>query len=408
MKLSSYLCFLLCYSVLFCSAGSDAVPVKTYKIYHDADYSINRDAALAMKIGLLTALSEFDSQALGYRFEIVEKNHRANANRSYSHFKQFQKDDDALFILGGLHSPPYIKYRDYINENKIPLMIPWAAGGPITRYPSDNNWIFRLSIDDSIAGQKISEYAISQLQCKKPHLFLEQTPWGKSNHKTMSEYLNGKVAFGVSWFGWNTKQHTANIEIRNAVSGGSDCIILVANYTESKHILNAMASLPQGGRVPIVSHWGLTGGDVNTLMTKQVKKNVKLSFIQSCFDFSERWQTSLSVDVLARVKNMFPDAIGPYGDVKAQAGLVHAFDLGRIISQALQQITMTDDMQANRTKLKRALEDIKRPIPGLIKDYKKPFSQWSQTITDAHEALKLEDFCMAEYDAVNRIMVSPN
>ncbi|MBU2881205.1 ABC transporter substrate-binding protein [Psychrosphaera sp. B3R10] len=403
MKLSTYL-----FMLVFFSSLSVASPIKTYKIYHDADYSINRDAALAMKIGLLTALSEFDSEPLGYRLEIVEKNHRGNANRSFSHFKQFEKDDDALFVLGGVHSPPYIQHREYINQSRIPLLIPWAAGGPITRYPSDNNWVFRLSIDDSIAGQRIGEYAIGQLQCKKPHLFLEDTQWGKSNYKTISEYLDGKVTYGISWFGWNTKQNTANIEIRNAVVGGSDCIILVSNYTESKHFLKAMALLPKADRVPIVSHWGLTGGDAEELMTKQIKENVTLSFIQSCFGFSGGWQTPFSLDVHARVKKMFPAAIGKKDEVKAQAGFVHAYDLGRIVTQALQQITMTDDMPSNRDKFKSALESIERPIRGLIKEYNKPFTQWRQTKTDAHEALKLENFCMAEFDQFNRIMVLPN
>ncbi|MDC2888397.1 hypothetical protein [Psychrosphaera algicola] len=69
---------------------------------------------------------------------------------------------------------------------------------------------------------------------------------------------------------------------------------------------------------------------------------------------------------------------------------------------------MTDDMPSNRDKFKSALESIERPIRGLIKEYNKPFTQWRQTKTDAHEALKLENFCMAEFDQFNRIMVLPN
>jgi len=52
---------------------------------------------------------------------------------------------------------PYIKNRGLINKNNIPLLVPWAAGGPITRYPQSDNWVFRLSIDDSKAGIRISE-----------------------------------------------------------------------------------------------------------------------------------------------------------------------------------------------------------------------------------------------------------
>ncbi len=37
-----------------------------------------------------------------------------------------------------------------------------AAAGPITRYPSDAHWIFRLSVDDTKAGYVIARYAIEE------------------------------------------------------------------------------------------------------------------------------------------------------------------------------------------------------------------------------------------------------
>ena len=42
----------------------------------------------------------------------------------------------------------------------------------------------------------------------------------------------------------------------------------------------------------------------------------------------------------------------------------------------------------------------------LIKTYHKPFSSWSPAQDDAHEALGLEDFCMARFDEQNHIIVN--
>jgi branched-chain amino acid transport system substrate-binding protein len=140
------------------SASSFAVDLhtdRTIKIYHDADYSNHESSALSMMMGLNTALDEVGFQLQGYRLELVPKNHRGNSARSKQHMKEFIEDPDALFILGGLHSPPYIRYRDYINENQVLLLIPWAAGGPITRYDQGLNWVFRLSIDDTKAGYRM-------------------------------------------------------------------------------------------------------------------------------------------------------------------------------------------------------------------------------------------------------------
>ena len=70
-----------------------------------------------MKMGLMSALAQINNQIQGYQLVFVEKDHRGNSNRSLLHMKQFLEDPDAIAMLGGLHSPPYIKYRDFINEN---------------------------------------------------------------------------------------------------------------------------------------------------------------------------------------------------------------------------------------------------------------------------------------------------
>jgi branched-chain amino acid transport system substrate-binding protein len=177
--------FFTSFSALATTSDSD----KTLIIYHDADYSVNKVSAKAMKMGLLTAFDEVDNEIQGFHLTVKEKNHRGNIKRSLLSMKKFMKDEKALFILGGLHSPPYIKNRAFINENHIPLLVPWAAGGPITRYPNVDNSVFRLSIDDTKAGIRISEFALNKLSCKNPHLLLEDTPWGKSNQRTMSSFL---------------------------------------------------------------------------------------------------------------------------------------------------------------------------------------------------------------------------
>jgi branched-chain amino acid transport system substrate-binding protein len=113
-----------------------------------------------------------------------------------------------------------IKNRDFINENKALTLVPWAAAGFITRYPSKENWIFRLSIDDSRAGSTIIDYAMTQQQCKKPHLLLEKTPWGDANLKTMSAALksHGVEKHEISRFSWSVKAKGAAIAIDEIVS----------------------------------------------------------------------------------------------------------------------------------------------------------------------------------------------
>lgn len=376
-------------------------------IYHDADYSVNQSSALAMKMGMLTALAEVEHQVNGYKLKLVEKDHRGNIRRSKHNFAQFLQDPKALFVLGGLHSPPYIKNAAYINDNQVPLLVPWAAAGPISRYPGKVNSVFRLSVDDTFAGSRLSQFALTNKQCQRPHLLLENTPWGKSNEHTMSAYLNSKVPITISWFEWNMQASAAKVLLRNAMSEGADCFLLVANYPESKVFFNAMLTFELAERKPFISHWGLTGGDTNALMTKEVRAGIDLSFIQSCFTFYQNSQPQVKA-VVDRAKELFPTAFASPQTLASPAGFVHAYDLGKVAIQALQQISLSGDIEQDRANFRKSLENLTAPVQGLIKRYQKPFAPWTKSQPNNHEALTLADFCMASYGDNNEIKIVPN
>ena len=403
MRISTYACVFM-----FWAFFVNASDPKTLVIYHDADYTQNFSSANAMKMGMLTALDEVDNKIQGFNIELVEKNHRGNIKRSLATMKQFLNDENALFVLGGLHSPPYIKNRGFIVQNGIPLLVPWAAGGPITRFPSEDNSVFRLSIDDTKAGIRMSKFALNQLACKAPHLLLENTPWGKSNQVTISGYLKDKVPYKISWFDWGTKQNVARIMLRNIQAEKHDCIFLVANFSESSQFINAMLSMETSKRLPIISHWGVTGGDVDTIFNEQTREKISFNFIQSCYSLSSAEQSPFQQNVLVNAKQLFPQFMSDPKMIKSPAGFIHAYDLGRIAISALKQITLTGDMQQDRKQLKTALENLNQPVQGLIKTYEKPFSSWSDSDTDAHEALGLDNFCMAKFGKYNSIEVNAN
>ena len=392
------------------SFAADLDTDRTIKIYHDADYSNHESSALAMMMGLNTALDEVGFQLQGYRLELVPKNHRGNSVRSKQHMKEFIEDPDALFILGGLHSSPYIRYRDYINENQVLLLIPWAAGGPITRYDQGLNWVFRLSIDDTKAGYRMIQYAHDKKSCKTPHLLLEDTPWGKSNFETMSKAMKqySDVKLSVSWFNWNTKVNSARILLRDIANSGSDCILFVGNSIEGVDIFEAIVSLEESQRLPVVSHWGITGGDFEKHIDAQKREKLDLSFIQTCFSFLGDKDNAIKDSIFDRAKKLYPQALESSVDVSSPAGFIHSYDLGKLFIQAVNEIKLTGDVRIDRVSIRNKLENINTPVEGLLKIYSAPFSAWSTDDQDAHEALGLDDFCMATYDKNGHVVVYPN
>ena len=107
-----------------------------YTIYLDADFSGATASSLAIQQGITTALAEVGNQIQGIEFEVKLKDHRANSLRSRRNLESFLADDQALMVFSGLHSPPLLANKSFINDNDILLLDPWAAAGPITRSSS--------------------------------------------------------------------------------------------------------------------------------------------------------------------------------------------------------------------------------------------------------------------------------
>jgi len=380
---------------------------KQLNIYLSADMTGTKASGVSIEQGIKTALSEFNRQQLDFNLEVKVLNHRGSTPRAKKHLQQYLKDPNALVLFSGLHSPPLLAHREFINLNKILVLDPWAAAGPITRFPAEENWIFRLSVDDSKAGYVITEYATSQKAVKQPALMLEQTGWGKSNIKTMTSALKTKQLTPqiVKWFNWGLSLNNARIMLREIKQSGADAIFLVANAPEGKAIAKAMASLPNNQRLPIYSHWGITGGDFPEVIAPKTRDKIELSFIQTSFSFLGKL-SKFQQETLDRASVLYPQQIKQANDIKAPTGFIHAYDLTRILVAALTQAKPKGDILSKRNSVRIALENLQKPVQGLIKEYKKPFSVFSHSNQDAHEALGINDYRMARYGNNNEIILN--
>ena len=142
-KLNLNLYFKLLTIILsFCASQAQAE--KIYNIYLDADFTGTKASSLSIEQGIETALSEINHQIFDYQIKVIKKNHRGNSLRSKRNLENYLKDPSALLVFSGLHSPPLLANKDFINQNRILLLDPWAAAGPITRSNTEENWIFRL------------------------------------------------------------------------------------------------------------------------------------------------------------------------------------------------------------------------------------------------------------------------
>ncbi len=405
----------LFFYLLLCSGAKSLADADTDKddihIYIDADLQNHAESATAIQQGLHTALSRINHKQQGHTIKVIALDHRGSVKRSKRNLMKFLKDERALLVIGGMHSPPLIKNRTFINDNKILTLVPWAAGGPITRHPSTDNWVFRLSVDDAQAGEVLANYAYQKKQCKYPHLFLENTPWGNSNLKNMTRAFNqhGITAIDVTRFGWSLKGNIAREMLSKIHKSGAECILLVSDTIEGAVISEAMAQIDRQYRIPIISHWGITGGNFTEIVPADIRENIDLSFIQTCFSFMQEKLNPFQKNVFNTVKGLYPEQIKVPQDIKSPPGFIHTYDLMQILISAINQIELTHNMSTNRENLKLALEDLNGTTIGLIKNYQRPFSLFDKDNgSNNHEALSANDFCMGKFDKNNNIYIEKN
>ena len=371
---------------------------KPLRIYIDADRTGAKASGLAIEQGVRAGLAGYGNQLNGRDVEVVIRDHRGSTPRSKRHLNEFLEDNDALLVVSGLHSPPLLANRDFINENKILTLDPWAAAGPITRPATEENWIFRLSVDDSIAGQMITNYAVKE-GFKKPYLLLEDTGWGNSNLKTMSAAIKGHDAtlMGVSRFKWgvgSSESDSIAVKIKNS---GADVVFLVANANEAKPLLTALMKNPATKHLQILSHWGIAGGSFAEDVPNVVK-NLDLKFIQTKFSFLSEGETAVAKKAFLAAQKLYPEVVSKKEDIKAPTGFIHAYDLMLLLNEAAQSISWSGDLQQDRLALKMALENISNPVQGLVKLYKEPFKPYQVSSPNAHEALGIDDLVMGRFD----------
>jgi len=378
-----------------------------FKLYISADRTGTKESGIAIEQGIRTALSEVNNTIGGKTVELVVLDHRGSTPRAKEHLEMYLDDNEALALFSGLHSPPVLANRDYINENQILVLDPWAAAGPITRFPSEENWIFRLSVDDTKAGQFITDYAISNEGFKKPYLLLEETGWGASNEKNMTRALDtyGIEPSEVAWFNWNLGKNQAKVILRQAKNSGADVIFFVGNAPEGKVFARAMSELSDDERLPIRSHWGITGGDFPIVINNEIRSSIDLKFIQTSFSFMNMTEHPIANSVFMNAKDIYPDTIKNPSDISAPTGFIHSYDLTKILIEAVNQNELGEDIALNREMVRKSLEFLENPVVGLVKTYEKPFSIYSETNMDAHEALGIEDLRMAMYGDENEIIL---
>lgn len=344
---------------------------------------VDSTSAQAVELGIRIAMAEINRAGgvLGGRpLRLVTKDHRSIPARGIRNIQEFAAMPNMVAVFGGRFSPVIIEELPRLKEFKLLFMAPWSSADMIVDNGMQPNYIFRLSLRDSLAMPKMLQTA-TERKFRKVGLLLTNTSWGRSNLTAAKKYSEQPGAPQIVQTAWyNFTEKTLLPQYRSLLNAGAEAIVLVANDDEAARLVREMASLPENQRRPILSHWGITGGEF-VKQAGPALRQVDLSVIQTFSFFNadkkmlERFmKTAREVGGIETIE-----------EIKAPVGVAHAYDLMHILARAIDMAGTTD-----RPAVRSALEKI-RTHQGLIKHYAPPFT------ATQHEALSSRELLMARY-----------
>lgn len=375
--------FVLILSILLFPAFSTAD--ENIIIALDADMSSgSAKSGKAIKRGIELAIDEINSNGgvLGKNFKLIIRDHRGNPARGIDNIYEFSKIKNLAAVIGGLHTPVAMAELKIVHEKKLVFLIPWAAGTPVVKNKYDPNYVFRVSVRDEYAGGFLISKAIEE-GYKNPALVLEQTGWGRSNLNSMTKAIAEKNMNTppVFWFNWGVKNMDDIINSANQKK--ADVIMFVGNSPEGTALIKSMAAMPEQKKIPIISHWGITGGNFYNNLKSELKK-VDLEFLQT-YSFLKPVFKEKNSKIINNYVKKYKDADSKM-DILAPVGTAHAYDIVHLLKLAIEKTGKIDSAQ-----IRTALENLPEH-KGLLKVYKPAFTPKN------HDALDVNDFKLARFD----------
>ena len=324
---------------------------------------------------------------LGRPLALEKRDDRGVPARGVDNLTEFAAMSDLVAVFCGRFSPVAIEQAPVANRLGVLLLDPWAAADGIVQQPAPN-YVFRVSANDSWAMQTLLDHA-RRRQYRKLALLLPNTAWGRSSEAAALAHARSDAGLRLAsyWYNWGDSDFAPRLQ--QLRSEGARALIMVANESEGAHVVRAMAALPPEQRIPIISHWGIAGGDFANTAGKALEA-VDLVVVQT-FSFSGNSNPRAKAVAAALPKRFGHDVAA----LRGQVGFAHAYDLTYLLAGALRKAGNT-----GRAAVRDALESIDSH-DGLVRNYRKPFGP------NDHEGLDRAQMFLARFDAEGNLRAIP-
>jgi branched-chain amino acid transport system substrate-binding protein len=333
----------------------------------------------AIQRGMLLAMDEVNQAGgvLGRPLALVVRDVPNDPPAGVAALRELVQDHAIVAIFGGIFSPVMLAQLEPIHQLQLPLINAWGSLTAITHNGRTPNYAFRVAANDEQADEFLARYTLSAVGAHRPGIIADTTAWGEANVAGLLTWFTalGVPAVGVERFDQGDTNMSSQLTRLQHMA--ADVLLLVAPPAEGAAIVRGMVTL--NWQVPVVSHWGISGGPFATLAGFE---NAEGILVLQTFSF----HGPLSPKAAA-VLRAYHARFGTHhiNEVLAPVGVAHGYDGLHLLVQAIRQAQTTEGLQ-----IRDALEHL-APYNGLVKRYAPAFTP------ERHDPLLVADYLMAVY-----------
>jgi branched-chain amino acid transport system substrate-binding protein len=344
----------------------------------------------AISLGLALAVEDINAAGgvLGGRPLALEvRDDRSVPSRGVENLRELAQLPDLVAVFGSRFSPVLTEMAPVAAAVQCPVFSCWAAGNTVLDPARKPDWAFRVSLNDSWALAALLSAARADGH-QRVGLMLPNSGWGRSCHAAAEQHVQrhpGLQLLPPRWYNWGGETSLAEhyLALRQA---GMQALVLVANEPEGGVLCRDMLALPASARVPVLSHWGIAGGDFPGLVGPGLQQ-LDVRVIQTSALLMNRSPLAQRVAQRAAQRQGFHDP----ARMPSLVGVGQAYDAMCILARAVERARST-----RREVIRDALEQLD-PLEGVVRRYAPAFTR------ERHEALAETDVLLARWDAEGRL-----
>ena len=318
---------------------------------------------LSMRDGIRVAVAEINAAGglLGRPILLVERDDEARNERGAKIAQELITKEKIVAGVGIVNTGVALASQRFYQEARIPMITAVATGSIVTRQflppQHPENFIFRVSANDTIQAAMIVEEAVVRRKFRKVAILADSTNYGQLGREDLERALEKMGIRPVSVGKFNIRDIDMTRQLLAARKAGAEALLTYGIGPELAQIANGVARL--GWQVPIIGSWPLSMSNfIDSAGPNGEGARMPQTFIQEATTpkrhaFIEAYQK------LARTERM------PSPSAAAQG-----YDSMLLLAAAIRQANTTFG-----SRVREALENLQEKTEGVITTYDRPFSR---------------------------------